>query len=435
MRLAVRVLGEVQVVADGEIVDLGGSRQRRLLAALLVHRGDAVSIDRLVETVFGSDPPDAAWRTFRTYVARLRRAIDVAGADGAEVVVTVPSGYRVPADLDLDASRFEELLQQARRELGDGVAESALVAADAALDLWAGDAYREFASEEWARPEAVRLDEFRVVAREVRVAAMVGCGRCDEAIAESGVLIHEHPLREETRRHLMIALYRSGRHAEALRAGRDFRNLLAEETGLDWSRALAELERMILDRDPRLDRVAPGRQLRGYILREELGASPFGVTYRAEQPAVGRDVAVTVIEPALADDADFIRRFEIHAQRLASVEHPNVVPLYDYWREPGGAYFVARYLPGGNLSDRLAGPVPLSEAEAEAILGDVGRALIAMSEHGAAHGQLTTDTVLLDGSGRRAPGGIWCSGARRCGRETSAPSQISSMRCCTTPVR
>jgi DNA-binding SARP family transcriptional activator len=301
MRLTATVLGDVQVLADESVVDLGGARQRRLLAALLVHRGRAVATDDLVEATFGGDPPDAAWRTFRTYVARLRRALDAEGLDGSAVILTVPSGYATCADLALDADHFEALLRSAQDDLDAGEPVTALTTVEEALALWAGPAYGEFAGDDWARPDAVRLEELRLVAREVRAAAMVESGRHDEAIAEIQGLIEVAPLREEPRRLVMLGLYRSGRHAEALRAGRDFRAALADETGLEWSNRLAELEQMIIDRDPRLDAAPRGRKLRGYVLGEVLADSDHGVTYRASQPAVGRDVAITVIPPELAD--------------------------------------------------------------------------------------------------------------------------------------
>ena len=396
MRVAATVLGEVRLLADGTPIDLGGERQRALLAALLVRHGSAVPTDELVDAMYEGDPTEAAWRTFRTYVSRLRRALDKVGIDGSTVIVTVPSGYATSNALDVDAVAFEELLDTARRRLDGDDPEGALSTAEHALALWAGAAYGEFAGDEWARPEAIRLEELRRVAREVRLAAMVESGRHDHAIADIQAFCAAEPLREEPRRLLMLALYRSGRHAEALRAGREFRDLLAEQTGLDWSAALGELERMIMDQDPRLDAVLWGRRLRGYVLGEVLATTPYGVTHRASQPAVGRDVAITVVPSGLANDPGFVRRFETYAQRIASIEHPNVVDLYDYWREPGGAYLVTRFMAGGSLADRLADPTPLPPDDAVRILGDVAAALQAAAERGVHHGRLTAGTVLLD---------------------------------------
>ena len=315
-------------------------------------------------------------------------------------MATVPSGYTTPADLALDSERFECLLQVGRRHLDEGDAGGALTPLEQALALWSGSAFVEFADAEWARPEALRLDELRLVARELHASAMVDSGRHAEAIAEIRALVASEPLREEPRRLLMCALYRSGRHAEALRAGREFRAQLADETGLEWSPALAELERMIVDRDPRLDASPPGRRLRDYVLGDVLASSPNGVTYRASQPSVGRDVAITVIPTERADDPDFVRRFEAQAQQIAAVEHPNVVPVYDYWREPGGAYVVTRYLAGGTLAERLWNGPPVDADGATQIVADICEALRAAAEHDVHHGRLTPAAVLFDQRGR-----------------------------------
>jgi YVTN family beta-propeller protein len=394
-----RVLGEVQVIADGVPIDLGGSRQRRLLAALLVRRGSTVSTDQLVEAVFDGEASEAARRSFRTYVFRLRRALNAHGLDGTSIVVTAASGYSVPAALELDALRFEELLHSARQLLNDADPDGALRVVEEALSLWSGPAYCEFSDTEWARPEVFRLDELHVVAHEVHAAAMIESGRHAEAIAEVRSLVEREPLREEPRRLLMLALYRAGRHAEALRAGKRFRSELADETGLEWSRSLAELEQRIIARDPSLDAAVRGRQLHGYILGEQLVAAPSGVTYRASQPSVGSDVAITVIPPVFADDPEFIRRFETQAALIASIDHPNVVAVEDYWREPGAAYLVTRYVRGQTLAARLQDRTPVDADTAACWVDSVGDALRAAAERGVHHGALTAAEVVLDGEG------------------------------------
>ncbi len=395
-----RVLGEVQMVVDGTAIDLGGSRQRRLLAALLVRHGSTVSTDQLVEAVFDGEVSDAAQRSFRTYVSRLRRAMQTQGLDGTCIVETVASGYMVPGALDVDAVRFEDLLRSARHHLDDGDPDGALLEVEEALSLWSGPAYREFADTEWARPEAFRLDELHVVAREVQVAALIESGRHAEAIAETRSLVERQPLREEPRRLLMLALYRAGRHAEALRAGQRFRSQLAEETGLEWSRSLAELEQQILVRDPSLEAVAHGRRLHGYVLGEQLATSPSGVRYRASRPSVGSDVAITVIPGVIADNPDFIRRFEQQAARIASIQHPSVVAVADYWREPGAAYLVERFVDGHTLAARLQDATPVDVDTAADWVASVGSALLAAADREVHHGSLTTGDVMLDADGR-----------------------------------
>ena len=178
------VLGAVRVVEGGGEVGVGGPRQRRLLAMLLLHRNDVVSTDRLAEAVFAGDPTPAAATTLRSYVARLRRVVEN-GAD-EPVLATRPPGYvlRV-ADDALDAARFERLLTEGRQRRADDDPVGAASALRRALESWRGAAYAEFADEDWARPEAQRLAELRLVAEEQLIDAELACGRAPELISRS----------------------------------------------------------------------------------------------------------------------------------------------------------------------------------------------------------------------------------------------------------
>ena len=167
----------------------------------------------------------------------------------------------------------------------------------------------------------------------------------------------------------MIALYRAGRHADALRVFRDYRRVLVEELGLEPSPALAELERRVLDHDPTLLLAEPaGLPLRGYRLGERLGTGRDGTVFAARLPGVERDFAVRVFREEIADRPEFVRSFEANAHRVASLRHPAIVAVHDYWREPGAAYLVMRRMHGGTLADRLErGPLT------NAALADAGR--------------------------------------------------------------
>ena len=161
----------------------------------------------------------------------------------------------------------------------------------------------------------------------------------------------------------MLALYRSSRQADALRAYQLLKSRLGEELGIEPSSWLRKLEEQIVTGDESLEHSAraavrvsaagPGPAVRGYELREQLGAGAAGTAYRAYQPAVGREVAIKVIRPDLANDPAFIRRFQTEAQVVATLEHPHIVPLYDYWREPDAAYLVTRLMRGGTLASVL----------------------------------------------------------------------------------
>ncbi|MCP3934991.1 MAG: serine/threonine-protein kinase PknK, partial [Actinomycetia bacterium] len=178
----------------------------------------------------------------------------------------------------------------------------------------------------------------------------------------------------------------------------EHRRLLAEDTGLEPGKELVELERRILGHDPSLDRVASGRPLRGYTLGDVIGEGAFSLVYRGTQPSLGREVAVKQIRAELANRPEFIRRFEAEAQMIAHLEHPYVVPLYDYWREPDTAYLIMRWLRGGTLEDRLA-QGRLDVDEALKLVRQVGSALGIAHRAGVVHRDVKPANVFLDGEG------------------------------------
>jgi predicted ATPase/DNA-binding SARP family transcriptional activator len=263
-----RVLGSVGIVDGTALLPLGGGMPRRLLAVLLAFRNSVVSTDRLCDVLW-EEAPDSAAATLQSYVSRLRRFVEL--DHGATLVNRAPGYVLEVADAAVDAGRFEAGLAEGRDLLGrDPVA--ALERLDAAVGEWRGDAFAEFAETEWIRPEAVRLEELRLVATEARIDAQLRVGRHHEVVGEVDALRLDHPLREHFARQSMLALYRSGRQAEALRVAQQFRATLRDDLGLEPSAELRDLEAAVLEEradlawvppavPPTRGRAAPGRDV------------------------------------------------------------------------------------------------------------------------------------------------------------------------------
>ena len=384
-----RVLGPLEVSRDEGAITLGGPKQRAVLAYLIVRANDFVPIDALIDQLWGDLPPDAARNTLHSYVSHLRKAL------GPERLEGRANGYVLHLQPEeLDASRFENLVRDARA--ADGHSDRVADLLREALSLWTGPAFADLASELSLSGEIARLEEMRMQALEQRIGADLVSGRHREVLGELESLTRDFPLRERLWEHLVLALYRSGRQAEALAAFERERQMLANELGVDPSPDLQRLQERILRQDPGLD--VKGEPLRGYRLLEQIGEGAFGVVYRALQPQVEREVAIKAIHPELANHPDFVRRFEREAQIVARLEHPHVVPLYDYWREPDAAYLVMRFLRGGNVDELLeAGPIEPSRVAS--ILDQIAAALAAAHRQGVVHRDVKPGNILLDEEG------------------------------------
>ncbi|MDJ0663167.1 MAG: BTAD domain-containing putative transcriptional regulator [Acidimicrobiia bacterium] len=245
-----RILGQVGVVDEGESLKLGSSRQQRLLALLLISPNRVVSTDRLLEELWAGDPPDTARHTLHVYVSRLRKALD----EGSSRLVRDGTGYRlVVEDGELDSTVFERLAADGKAALARADATSAADLLRNALGLWEGPAFGGLADDGSLRQEAIRLDELRQSALEDRVWADLELGRHGEVVEELQDLTIRYPFREGFAEQLMLALYRCGRQAEALRAFQSARSNLATELGIEPGPALRLLEAQILAQDPSLE--------------------------------------------------------------------------------------------------------------------------------------------------------------------------------------
>ncbi|HXV33812.1 MAG TPA: BTAD domain-containing putative transcriptional regulator [Gaiellaceae bacterium] len=292
-----RILGGLEVQDGTRAVPVRGPRRRALLVHLLVNANEVVPVERLLEDLWGGEQPASGLSALRVRVSQLRKAIEE--EDGDAVILTRPPGYVLHVAPDqLDALRFERLLARGRKALTAGKAELAAATLRDALALWRGPALADVAYEPWAQAEIARLEELRKAALEERIDADLALGRHAELVGELEALVTAEPLRERLRGQLMLALYRSGRQADALAAYRAAREALVGELGLEPGPALQELEGAILRQDPGL--AAPERAVEEAVETAPPPLAPVG----AERKVVTMLVADLAGSAALAQEQD-----------------------------------------------------------------------------------------------------------------------------------
>ena len=287
-----RVIGPLEVSGPEGAVALAQGKLRAVLAVLLMHANEVVTTDRLIEQVWGERRPATAVKSVHVYVSQIR------GQLGPDAIVTRSAGYELRLDpAQLDLHRFEQL----RGEAAHGDAATAAAKLHEALGLWRGPPYADFTYDAFAQTTIARLEELRLGTLEERIEADLELGRHAALVPELATLAREHPLRERIRAAQMLALYRSGRQADALAAYQDARRALVDELGIEPGRELHELERRILMQDPALD-VAPPR-------RDAGAADPSAPAERAElreharskSPLLGREAELAELRCCLAD--------------------------------------------------------------------------------------------------------------------------------------
>ena len=274
-----RLLGPLEVVDDADRpLALGGRKQRSVLAVLLLNANDVVATERLVDEVWGDAAPATVAKSIQVYISRMRKEL----GDGR--VVTRPPGYALHVDpSELDLARFQALLAQAV----DADPATAAATLREALALWRGPALADLAYEPFAQAHAAQLEELRFSALEQRIDADLAVGQHAQLVGELEALVAQHPLRERLREQLMLALYRSGRQADALAVYQAARTTLVEELGIEPGRALRDLHQAILGQDEELDVAALRRGGRA--------------GHRAAGSFVGRARELAALDDALSD--------------------------------------------------------------------------------------------------------------------------------------
>ncbi|MFG1686928.1 BTAD domain-containing putative transcriptional regulator [Nonomuraea sp. NPDC049269] len=310
--VAFRVLGPVEAYEHDDELDLGGLRQRAVLARLLVARGQVVPVDTLLYDLWDDDTAKGAQSGLQVYISRLRRVLEPGRPRGGpnRLLVTVASGYalRVAPD-QVDALKFEQLVRAAGEHLEEGDPQSARARLEKALGLWRGTPYSDFADQQWAEAEVNRLTELRLVARERHADTGLRLGMPAETVPDLEALTTEHPLREEGWRLLGLGFYRCGRQGDALAALRRARSILADELGIDPGPALRKLESDILAQSPELELSLAPRPSRPVQQPTDTWpprpAAPIEPPPLEPEPFVGRDAELARLTTAAARTGRF----------------------------------------------------------------------------------------------------------------------------------
>jgi WD40 repeat protein/DNA-binding SARP family transcriptional activator len=334
--------------ADGSI-PIAGGRQRALLGLLLLRAGETVSIDRVIDELWGASPPPTAAKSVHVAVAKLRKAL------GEGIVVTHGRGYSIELEPDqLDITVFEGLVEEGRRVRAAGDPAGAADSFRRALALWRGPALADLDGERFAQPEIRRLEELRLAAVEERIAADQAVGRDGDLIPELERLVQDHPLREGLRGQLMLALYRSGRQTEALAVYRAGRHALIEELGIEPGPALQELERAVLRHDPELDLDNGHRDAAAFDSANPYkGLRAFGEADAAD--FFGRETLTETLVERLRE-ARFLAVVGPSGSGKSSVVRAGLVPALRHGALPGSESW--------RIVEMFPGAYPLEELEA-----------------------------------------------------------------------
>ncbi len=362
------ILGPIEVDRPGAgRLALGGPKSRQLLTLLVLHRNRAVPPDRLAASLYGETPPKGAEVTLRSHISHLRRRLAEAALD--QTLVTGPAGYTlVLAPGQVDADRFEQLVGLGQEALGLGHAERAVQRVREALELWRGQPYADLDDVDAAGAEEARLQELHLVALETLATAQLASGRHGDVVGELQGLVAAHPFRERFCAQLMVALYRSGRQADALAAYTATRERLAEELGLDPGPELQDLAQAVLRQDPvLLGATAAPTPPPTPVGRATPQLSDAVLAAATRTPLVGRTEEVARVEAAWRTVAEGGRRLLLLSGEAGIGKTRVVAGLAHRLAEEGQTVLVGRCESGGAPYHSVAGAMRSSGGIADAL--------------------------------------------------------------------
>jgi serine/threonine protein kinase/WD40 repeat protein/DNA-binding SARP family transcriptional activator len=405
--LSIYLLGPFRAELEGETLTDFRTRKVQALLIYLAAETQAHKRDRLLELLWPGLPERSARSNLRQIIYHLRQLLPDPPGNGQPLLIINRQEIQLnpQAEVTVDVTQFQALLDQSqahnhldlflcadcRRDLEQAVA---LYRGDFLADFYLDDS-NEF--EEWAYTR--RADFRRRALDGLAILTTMATRRQDYAQAQDFTRqqLAIDNLRESAYRQLMEALALNGRREEALAVYETCRRLLLEELAMAPAARTTEYYEKIRAGDLRFD-TTPSQGVRGYELQEQIGEGGYGTIHRARQPVIGREVSIKIIRQKYANDPEFIRRFEAEAQLVARLEHPYIVPLYDYWRDPEGAYLVMRYMRQGSLLTALqAGP--WSPERTASLLDQVAGALAVAHQRGVVHRDIKPGNILLDEAG------------------------------------
>ncbi len=414
-QLQISLFDPLQIVLDDE--PISDFRTRKVVALLVYLAAEPETAHRreTLMTLLWPGMPDTSARTnLRQVLFHLRKAIpdfergDTSGADEA-VPLLLANRHTIrinpDAQIVIDTSQFSALLEQVQAHDHHSLltCNQCQENLEAVTDLYTGhflaDFYLEDSNEfeEWAEIERQKYLRRTLDALEILTAIAIRQQAYAAAQAHAERQLALDDFRESAYQQLMEILARNGQRNEAMSVYERCRRLFNDELGMEPSARTTELYEQILTGDLRLDSLRE-QGVRGYELQEEIGSGAYGVIHRSMQPVIGREVAVKIIRRRYANDPDFIRRFEAEAQTIARLEHPHIVPIYDFWRDPDGAYLVMRLLRGGNLLTALA-QGPWSLERTQKLLDQIASALAAAHSQDIVHRDIKPANILFDEDG------------------------------------
>ena len=409
-QLKISLFAPLQIeLNDSALSDFRTQKVLALLVYLAAEPETAHRRETLMTVLWPGMPDTSARANLRQVLFHLRKAVpdfEVAGEDVPLLLANRNTIQINPAaPVAIDTSRFEVLLEQVQahdhhslltctqcRE--DLEAAAALYTGHFLADFYLDDS-NEF--EEWAEIERQKVLRRELDALETLTAIAIRQQAYAAALAHAERQLELDEYREGAYQQWMETLARNGQRNEALAVYERCRRLFNEELGMDPAARTTELYEQILAGDLRLDSLNE-QGVRGYELQDEIGSGAYGVIFRSVQPVIGREVAVKIIRRRYANDPDFIRRFEAEAQTIARLEHPHIVPIYDFWRDPDGAYLVMRLLRGGNLLTALA-QGPWSLERAQKLVDQIAPALAAAHNQDIVHRDIKPANILFDENG------------------------------------